>query len=182
MQPLPATFFARPTLIVARELLGKAIMVNGIGGIITETEAYLPNDAASHSCNGQTPRNAAMFAKPGSVYVYKSYGMHHCVNLVTEAKGIGAAVLLRAITPLPKSLKQIQQIRGVKVLPKNLCNGPGKLCQALGINIDHNLQPLGVSLQVYDTSRQPQQIIEKPRVGISKNTDVLWNFSAKAFE
>jgi DNA-3-methyladenine glycosylase len=140
--PLPRAFYARPTLEVARALIGKTLWrrsdgdnaeddSEGVtGGIIVETEAYIaPIDAAAHGYKGLTPRTRVMFGPPGYAYVYRSYGMHFCVNLVTEREGIATAVLLRALQPTV-GLELIHQRRGPAIGDRDLARGPGRLCQA----------------------------------------------------
>ncbi len=135
-------FFMRPTELVALELLG-CVLVRRLYGImlagrIVETEAYLhSDDAASHAANGRTPRNAAMFATGGCLYVYRSYGIHYCVNVVTEAQGRGCAVLIRALEPLAGIESMQRQRRTDEV--KRLCNGPGNVAKALGFSIEDNM-------------------------------------------
>lgn len=136
MAPLEQTFFRRPTITVARELLGAKLMreFNGIvlSGMITETEAYLgANDSACHASKGQTPRNAVMFGPAGVAYVYFVYGLHFMLNIVTEPEGKPCAVLIRAIKPLT-GLEQMEALRGKK--GSDLSNGPAKLCQAMAID------------------------------------------------
>lgn len=131
---LPRAFFARDTRIVARELLGTTlvrVMHDGtrLSGRIVETEAYRPGDAASHSFRGQTPRNAPMFMKAGTSYVYFIYGMHFCFNVVTEDEGVGAAVLIRALEPL-NGLERMRANHATR----HLCRGPARLCKAMQID------------------------------------------------
>ena len=133
---LSATFFERPVLDVARDLIGCTFLIDGVGGRIVETEAYAPGDPSSHGYRGQTARNAVMFGPPGHLYVYFTYGMHFCANLVCEANGVGAAVLLRALEPL-SGLDEMAARRGTAA-PRLLCSGPARLCQALGIGRQHN--------------------------------------------
>ena len=137
---LSATFFERPVLDVARDLIGCTFLFDGVGGRIVETEAYAPGDPASHGYRGQTARNAVMFGPPGHLYVYFTYGMHFCANLVCEANGVGAAVLLRALEPTVGAERMAAR-RGTAA-PRQLCSGPARLCQALGIGREHNGLPV----------------------------------------
>ncbi|MFH1428594.1 MAG: DNA-3-methyladenine glycosylase [Candidatus Margulisiibacteriota bacterium] len=145
MNILPRGFYNRPTITVARELLGKTLVYqvspdNRFTAKIIETEAYLDDDPASHAFRGKTPRNAPMFGPPGFTYIYFIYGMYHCLNFVTEKEGKAGAVLIRALEPL-EGIEQMQKnrARGNKnVDMHNLSNGPGKLCRALGLTKAHN--------------------------------------------
>ncbi len=141
MSRLARSFFARDTRLVARELLGMRlvrVLDNGarLSGIIVETEAYCPGDAAAHAYRGQTPRNAPMFMQPGVAYVYFTYGMHYCFNVVTEAAGIPAAVLVRALEPVEGlEIMRLNRARsGGPPADRDLCRGPARLCQALAID------------------------------------------------
>lgn len=179
MKTLSRSFFLRSPLKVAPVLLGKVLCVRGVKGIITETEAYLPDDEASHSFCGKTARNSAMFKKGGMVYVYRSYGIHFCVNLVTEKEGVGSAVLLRSVVPLPKSVSVFQARRGERVLSKNLSNGPGKLCQAMNISLLDNMHDCCCSdseIFVGDMGFVLKKICTSKRIGISKNMEKKWRF------
>ena len=154
--------------ILEREIDGKLIRVK-----IVETEAYDQTDAASHSYKGQTERTQVMFGESGHLYVYFTYGMHYCCNIVTGAKGTGAAVLIRAVEPLEgeELMQELRMFSG-----KDLSNGPAKLCQALGINKDlngHNLKqsPLKLIIQ-----KPVKNITQTKRVGISQAKDVPWRF------
>jgi DNA-3-methyladenine glycosylase len=165
------SFFDREVTLVARELLGATFLVDGVGGLIVETEAYHPADPAAHSFRGETERNRSMFKGPGRVYVYRSYGIHWCVNLVC---GGAAAILIRALEPTAGIDTMIGR-RGTSI-PRALCSGPGKLTEALGITKSHD----GLMLErspftfVPATSRQPIAI--GPRIGISKAADLPWRF------
>ena len=128
---LPCSFFARPVLEVARDLLGCTFLCDGVGGRLVEVEAYRADDPASHSYRGRTPRNAVMFGPPGRLYVYFTMGLHFCVNVVCEGEGRAAAVLLRALEP-SDGLKAMRQRRGLDD-PRRLCSGPARLTQALAI-------------------------------------------------
>jgi DNA-3-methyladenine glycosylase len=170
---LPRSFYDRPTKIVARELLGKALIrqVAGewLGGRIVETEAYLPeNDLACHASRGITASNASMFASPGTLYVYPIHAKH-CLNVVTEAKGRGGAVLIRAVEPI-WGIDAMKAIRGYDD-PRRLTRGPGMLCQAL--QIDRRFDGIhligGQEIVIADCQSQDSfEIITTPRIGISK--------------
>ena len=133
---LKRSFFARSVHDVAPELIGATLLVDGVGGEIVEVEAYHHTDPAAHSFNGMTPRTQIMFGPPGFAYVYRSYGIHWCVNFVCEGEGSASAVLIRALQPT-FGIGEMQLRRGTQD-ERLLCSGPGKLCQALGITIAHN--------------------------------------------
>ncbi|MDM9627451.1 DNA-3-methyladenine glycosylase [Rhizobium sp. S152] len=165
-----ADFFARDAVTVARDLLSCHLLVGETGGRIAETEAYFPDDEASHSFRGPTRRNGAMFGKPGNVYIYRIYGMHWCLNFVCTP---GSAVLIRAIEPDTGIAEMISR-RGTDALPQ-LCSGPGKLCQALGVDMDLNdrlLDRAPFSL----TRTAPVEILTGKRIGITKNAEAPWRF------
>jgi len=174
---LPAAFYARSTSVVARRLLGQILIsdVNGrrVAGRIVETEAYVgPDDPACHGYRARrTRRNASLFGPPGTAYVYFTYGMHWCLNAVTEAVGFPAAVLLRALEPLT-GFATMRRRRG-DVPDRALCSGPAKLCEALGVTgrLDGTSLQRGVLRIVRDPSRQRRNIIVTPRVGISRAAD-----------
>jgi DNA-3-methyladenine glycosylase len=182
---LPASFYARPTPEVARRLLGN-VLVSELGGRrtagrIVETEAYLGrDDPASHGYRARrTRRNASLFAPPGTAYVYFTYGMHWCLNAVTEAPGVPAAVLIRALEPLA-GLDTMRRRRGA-VSERALCSGPAKLCQALGVTgrVDGVTLTRGRLRIVPASSRQRLTIIVTPRIGISHATDWPLRFHIK---
>lgn len=179
---LPRSFYARSTLTVAKELLGKTLVsrVGGqrLAGKIVETEAYMgPKDVASHSKHGPESRAAPMFGDPGHAYVYFTYGMHHCINVVTEPAGSGTAVLIRALEPAD-GLPAMRRNRGPNIDDRNLTNGPGKLCQALGITRGLNLADLlGDSLWIEEAPAvSPRKIKSSARVGISRGREHSWRF------
>jgi len=159
---------------MARALIGATLLVNGVGGRIVETEAYDREDPASHSYAGPTPRNQAMFGPPGRAYVYRSYGIHWCLNFVCREEGHGAGVLIRALEPL-HDIDTMRERRGTDD-PKLLCSGPGRLGQALGITHDLNGKRLDQPpFQVFAAAgRLP--IAAGPRIGISKAMEVHWRF------
>lgn len=168
-------FFARDVVSVARDLIGTRLLVNGVGGIIVETEAYERDDPASHSFNGPTARNAAMFGPAGCAYVYRSYGIHWCVNFVCGTDDTGRAVLIRAIEPT-QGLERMASLRGLTT-PRLLCSGPGRLTQALGLTIEHNCLPLDqLPFQILGRDRPVPEITVGPRIGISKGVDAPWRF------
>ena len=170
MKRLNKSFFQRPTLQVTQELLGKILKVGKCAGRINEVEAYIGrNDPACHAARGKTERNKVMFGPAGRLYVYFTYGMYHCANIVTEEEGFPAAVLIRSIEPLEgKTLMETR--RGKKT---RLCDGPGKLCIALGMTRkSHN----GSLAEVYDDGFSPPEIRTSPRIGIKVGTDKKWRF------
>lgn len=154
---------------LARALIGASLRVRGVGGIVIETEAYAADDPASHSFRGPTPRNSAMFGPAGHAYVYRSYGMHLCLNLVGRP---GEAVLIRALRPL-WGLDLMRQRR----LSGPLCAGPGRLSQALDLRITDNAKPFdGGDLLLLPRSGAVPEIVCGPRIGISRATDLPWRF------
>lgn len=161
---------------VARRLLGAVVTLDGVGGRIVETEAYDMSDPASHSFAGPTSRNASMFGPPGHWYVYRSYGMHWCLNLVCGPAGHGSGVLLRALEPL-HGLARMRERRGLAEA-RLLCAGPGRLCQALGVSRLHD----GLPVDAPPFSLRPPEpgevvpCVVGPRIGISKAVDVPWRF------
>lgn len=159
---------------LAQDLIGATFLINGVGGIIVETEAYSPNDAASHSYKGITLRNAAMFGPPGTLYVYRSYGIHWCVNIVCEPKDIGSAVLLRAIEPT-KGIKTIQSRRHTDN-KRLLCSGPARLTQALNIDSSFNGVSIDNDTIVLLPPTKKHKIIRSTRIGISRDVNRLWRF------
>ena len=162
---------------VARRLLGWTVTLHGVGGIIVEVEAYSPDDPASHAFRGRTERNASMFGPPGTLYVYRSYGIHWCVNVTCEGVGVGAAVLLRALEPT-SGLDQMRNRRG-EVADRLLCAGPGRLTQALGITSEHDGLSIGKAPFALAPPPAAVEIAETPRVGITKAADVPWRYVIK---
>lgn len=169
--PIQAQFFNRDAVSVARDLIGVEFIVGETGGIVVETEAYLRDDPASHSFRGQTPRNAPMFGEPGTAYVYRSYGIHWCMNVVCQP---GSAVLLRALEPT--SGTEIMSERRGLATPRLLASGPGRLSQALGIDASlnrHSLMQLPFTLRPADLAHQ---LITGPRIGITRAMEQPWRF------
>ena len=167
-------FFARSVHEVAPDLVGATLLVNGVGGTLVEVEAYDQEDPASHGFGGRTARNAAMFGPPGHAYVYRSYGVHWCLNLVCEADGRASAVLLRALEPT-HGLERMRQRRGVSA-DRLLCSGPGRLCQALGVTKEHDGLPLDEPpFELLEREERPN-VVAGPRVGITRAADVPWRY------
>lgn len=171
--PLPAHWFDRPADAVAKDLIGANLTVRGCGGMVTETEAYGPDDPASHSFRGQGARNAAMFGPPGRAYVYRSYGIHWCLNVVCAQ---GHAVLLRALEP-GHGLAEMARRRGTDE-PRLLACGPGRLGQALGIGPSDNHAAFDVP--DFGLHEGPQvDVITGPRIGITRAADWPLRFGLK---
>lgn len=167
-------FFARSIHDVAPELIGITLLLDGVGGEIVEVEAYDREDPASHGHRGLTARNAAMFGPAGHAYVYRSYGIHWCLNLVCGDEGDPQAALVRALRPTHR-LKSMRELRGVDA-ERALCSGPGKLCQALGISKEHNGLPLDrPPFRLLPRAREPE-VVAGPRIGISQATDLPWRY------
>ena len=179
-RPLPRSFFARPALAVAPDLLGRLLVRTLPGGTrlavrIVETEAYAERDPASHSFRGRTRRNEVMFGRPGRLYVYFTYGMHFCSNVVTGGDGEGSAVLLRAAEPL-EGLEEMAESRGLAD-PLLLCSGPARLTQALGIASEENGEDLvrGATVRILEGS-PARRIGRSTRVGVGAGAEHLWRF------
>jgi len=176
-KPLKRSFFGRSVHEVAPDLIGATLLVDGVGGIITEVEAYHHTEPAAHSFNGPTPRNRVMFGPPGFAYVYRSYGIHWCVNFVCEPAGSASAVLIRALEPT-HGLAAMRRRRGVPD-ERALCSGPGKLCEALGITIKHSTLPLDVPPFALHARREKPDIVAGVRIGITKAADLPWRYGLK---
>jgi DNA-3-methyladenine glycosylase len=166
--------FLAPSHLVARQLIGVTVLVDGVGGRIVETEAYDGEDPASHSYSGPTDRNVAMFGPPAHAYVYRSYGIHWCLNFVCREEGHGAGVLIRALEPVT-GLDTMIERRGTRD-HWLLCSGPGKLCQALGVTRALNGQSLAAAPFELAPAAKGIEVVSGPRIGISKAVDVPWRF------
>lgn len=168
-------FFARSVHEVAPELIGATLLVDGVGGVVVEVEAYDQEDPASHGFRGPTPRNAAMFGPPGHAYVYRSYGIHWCLNLVCDVAGRAEAVLLRALEPT-HDLEEMRSRRGLDDR-RALCSGPGKLCQALGVTGAHDGLPLDrAPFALYARESEPP-LATGPRIGITRAAELPWRYA-----
>src|SRR3982074_1016410 len=163
---LKRAFFARSVHEVAPDLIGATMLVDGIGGIIVEVEAYHHTDPAAHSFRGPTPRNTVMFGPPGVAYVYRSYGIHWCVNFVCEKEGSASAVLIRALQPT-HGIPAMRRRRGLQD-ERSLCSGPGKLTEALGITDAHNGRPLDAPPIALHARAHTPDIVAGVRIGISR--------------
>ncbi|MDW5444745.1 DNA-3-methyladenine glycosylase [Polaromonas sp. SM01] len=172
---MPITLdFLAPSAELAHRLIGATLLLDGVGGRIVETEAYDQDDPASHSFSGPTPRNVAMFGPPAHAYVYRSYGIHWCLNLVCREEGHGAGVLIRALEPLA-GLDKMRERRGLQEL-RLLCAGPGRVGQALGITRAHNGLPITLPPFELLPARSTSRVLSGPRIGISKAVDQPWRF------
>jgi len=176
-RPLSRAFFSRSVHEVAPDLIGAILLVDGVGGRLVEVEAYHHTDPAAHSFNGPTPRNAVMFGPPGFAYVYRSYGIHWCLNFVCEPKGSASAVLIRAIEPTA-GLSIMRRRRGVAD-ERLLCSGPGRLCEALGITHAQNAMALNAPPFKLLARTGEVQVIAGPRIGLTKAVDKPWRYGLK---
>jgi DNA-3-methyladenine glycosylase len=167
-------WFARSVHEVAPELVGATLLVDGVGGTIVEVEAYDHEDPAAHGYRGRTARNAAMFGPPGHAYVYRSYGVHWCLNLVCEDVGVASAVLLRALEPTT-GIETMRPRRGVDDV-RLLCAGPGRLCQALGVTSEQDGLPLDRPPFALQERGGDVEVGRAPRVGITKAIDRPWRY------
>ena len=176
-KPLKRAFFARSVHEVAPGLIGATLLVDGVGGIIVEVEAYHHTEPAAHSYRGPTPRNLVMFGPPGFAYVYRSYGIHWCVNFVCEKEGSASAVLIRALQPT-HGLAAMRRRRKLQD-ERTLCSGPGKLTQALGITHAHNGLPLDAPpIALFSRTEKPE-VVAGVRIGLTKAVDLPWRYGLK---
>jgi DNA-3-methyladenine glycosylase len=171
---LTRDFFARSVHEVAPELIGATLLVGGVGGTIVEVEAYDQDDPASHSFRGRTARTASMFGPPGHAYVYRSYGIHWCINLVCAEDGRAEAALVRALEPT-RGLDAMRERRGLTA-PRALCSGPGKLCQALGISRVHDGLALDEPPFELLAADEAPPLAVGQRVGITRAVEHPWRY------
>jgi DNA-3-methyladenine glycosylase len=178
--PLPAAFYDRPVLEVARDLVGCVVSHADTSGVIVETEAYHGSEPACHAFVGLTARTKTLFGPPGRAYVYRSYGIHALLNAVCEAEGVGAAVLIRALEPR-QGIELMRERRGIEPI-EQLCSGPGKLTQALAIELGENDTPLTgagpVSISPPPDPWRDVELVVGPRIGITKAVELPWRFCA----
>jgi DNA-3-methyladenine glycosylase len=177
--PLAAAFFDRSVHRVARDLIGCTVVHGPTAGVIVETESYHADEPACHAFIGRTPRNAVLFGPPGHAYVYFSYGIHSLLNFVAEPDGEAAAVLIRALEPAD-GIDLMRQRRGLE-REEDLCSGPGKLTEALGVDLDLNGSSLESGpIRVHGRAGRwcRPRVVTGPRIGISKATDLPWRFCA----
>ena len=182
MSALPADFYARSVVEVARDLVGCVVRHDGCAGAIVETEAYHDSEPACHAHVGLTARTHILFGPPARAYVYRSYGIHALFNAVCEEEGVGAAVLIRALEPL-EGVDLMRARRGLE-RREDLCSGPGKLTQALGIELELNGSDLvrgPISIGPPPTDWPPIELIEGKRIGITKAAELPWRFCAAGF-
>jgi DNA-3-methyladenine glycosylase len=185
MRVLPADFYDRPVLEVARELIGCIVEHEGVSGVIVETEAYHESEPASHAFAGLTPRTRTLFGPPGRAYVYRSYGVHALLNAVCEPEGVGSGVLIRALEPLSgiELMRSRRRSPGDERGPigdHDLCSGPGKLTQALGISLAENDTSLSsgpVRFGPPPAGWQEPVVLDGIRVGITRAVELPWRFS-----
>lgn len=174
MTPLGRGFFARSVHEVAPELVGCTLLVDGVGGRLVEVEAYDAEDPASHGFRGETARNRAMFGPPGHAYVYRSYGVHWCLNLVCGREGVPEAVLVRALEPT-HGLERMRERRGLED-ERLLCAGPGRLCQALGVTAAHDGLALDEPPFVLSRAEKSVPVVRGSRIGITKAAELPWRY------
>jgi len=177
VEALPAAFYDRPVLDVARDLVGCELMHGPTAGVIVETEAYHESEPACHAHIGVTNRTHVLFKAPGTAYVYRSYGIHALVNAVCEHEGVGAAVLIRALEPV-EGIDLMRERRGLHAL-EQLCSGPGKLTQALGIGLSLNGSSLvdgPIELLTREPGAREPRVVAGERIGITKAMELPWRF------
>lgn len=173
---LPRAFYERPVVEVAKDLIGCSVVHAGTAGIIVETEAYHESEPACHAYVGLTPRTKPLLGPPGQAYVYRSYGIHALLNAVCEPVGVGAAVLIRALQPTA-GLEQMRARRDVES-ELELCSGPGKLTQALGVELTENdTSLLDGPIAIMARVSEPPAVSAGPRIGITKAVELPWRFS-----
>ncbi|MBB4663675.1 DNA-3-methyladenine glycosylase [Conexibacter arvalis] len=179
-EPLPRSFYDRPVVEVARDLVGCVVTHGETSGVIVETEAYHDSEPACHAYVGLTPRTRVLFGPPGHAYVYRSYGIHALLNAVCEHEGVGAAVLIRALEPLAGV--ELMRDRRRLTRPEDLCSGPGKLTQALGVELELNESDL-VDGPIAIAPRPPAwegvELLASTRIGITKAAELPWRFCAR---
>jgi DNA-3-methyladenine glycosylase len=174
---LTRKFFNRSVHVVAPELIGATLLVGGVGGVIVELEAYHHTDPAAHSYTGPTERNAVMFGPPGYAYVYRSYGIHWCLNFVCEEEGSASAVLIRALAPT-QGLAAMRRRRGMAD-ERQLCSGPGKICEALGVTRRHNGLALDRAPFELRARESVPEVVRGVRIGITKAVEKPWRYGLK---
>jgi len=177
--PLPAAFYDRPVVDVARDLVGCVLVHDGSSGVIVETEAYHHSEPACHAYVGLTSRTSVLFGDPGTAYVYRSYGIHALLNAVCEPRESGAAVLIRGLEPLD-GIEAMRDRRGLQRL-EDLCSGPGKLTRALGVELAENATSLvdgPVTILARPAEEPVPRLVAGPRVGITRATELPWRFCA----
>jgi DNA-3-methyladenine glycosylase len=186
MRALPSDFYARPVLEVARELIGCTVEHDGAAGVIVETEAYHQSEPACHAFAGLTPRTHTLFGPPGRAYVYRSYGVHALLNAVCERDGVGAAVLIRALAPIVgveamRARRAAARANAARraLSEEELCSGPGKLTQALGVRLSDNGSSLWrgpVRIREPEHGWREVAVVQGTRVGINRATELRWRF------
>jgi DNA-3-methyladenine glycosylase len=177
---LPASFYDRPVLEVAPDLIGCVLRHGACAGVIVEAEAYHQSEPGSHAYIGIRPRTRTLFGRPGLAYVYRSYGIHACINAVTEAEGVGAAVLIRALEPI-EGIDLMRERRGLERV-EALCSGPGKLTQALGIELDQDGVDLAegpITISEPPPGSSKAQVVLGPRIGLTKAAELPWRYCAR---
>jgi DNA-3-methyladenine glycosylase len=177
---LDEAFFARSVHDVAHDLVGCSLLYRGVGGVIVETESYERNDPACHAYAGLTPRTATLFGPPARAYVYLSYGIHSCLNFVCEPEGEAAAVLVRALEPR-WGVDEMRRRRG-RDAPRDLCSGPGKLTEALGIGLDLDGAPIcepPFEVSSRDEGWLGVEVGAGPRIGITRAAELPWRYCAR---